>query len=377
MGLFSFLKGFSSKKQAEVKEIKLDELPQWADSLLKEASSKAESQLSEIKAAIEEQKSLMQENIKNLETAKLQNPKIPDRLLQIAEGNRKSYAQKARFFLSKVDFPDSLPALKDFFPAFSEELDHFGKSTVKSYHVLQEFFAQEAKLIALNIKEINILVEKAKSAASSPEMQRLQELKAFADSSLSKIKIKDSLTRQKALAESELQNLAKSISEKEKLVRELEEGEENRKLKELLKRKGIIEHEIKALEADQFHHFSVINAAMKKYERIALDHAPVSKYLEDPLNALLCDKEMKILKIVSGIRESIGNGSIDLRDKKKEKILHGLDIFEKASLEAFVSKSGELQEKLSSLESEISSAEILQKIRSAKEGLSQLQFRHE
>ena len=84
------------------------------------------------------------------------------------------------------------------------------KSTMKSYRVLQEFFAQETKPIALNIKEISDLVKRAKSSVESSDMSKLEALKALVESSNSKIKLKEKL--KDALSFKELSELLVFLS---------------------------------------------------------------------------------------------------------------------------------------------------------------------
>ena len=56
-------------------------------------------------------------------------------------------------------------------------MEFFGKNTLKSYRVLQEFFGDESRSIAENIRDIGKLIKYAKSILDDAKMDNIIELK--------------------------------------------------------------------------------------------------------------------------------------------------------------------------------------------------------
>jgi hypothetical protein len=372
MGVFDFLRQFSGKKKEElVKEIKLEELDAWADSMSKKDLENVNLSLASIRERICEEKEKMEENIRKLNDAKLKNPNIPERAKQMAEGNRKSYAQKAKTLLTLVNLPDEFDEIPEFFSSFNNALVYFGKSTLRSYHILQEFFGEETDAIAGNIRNLDGLVKKAKKTADGAGIDKVNELKNKINDMHKKIKRKEELKEKIKLIKEEQQEQMKSVDGKEASIRKIEEGGEYKKFTELVNKKETLKREIEEIENQLFHSFSVITAALKKYERLTLDYNLVANYLADPLKALLEDKQLKILVLLAKMRESIVAGKLELKDKKKDKILQGLDKLNRQYFEAFLSRYNEANKKLSELESEIEKAEVAKEVEALKEKLKQ------
>jgi len=111
--------------------------------------------IDQITNKIYDEKKKVNENLKKLENAKLQNPKIPERVKTIMEGNRSAFIKKVSFFFDNIDLKfnnhdEILKKCKD----IENEINSLGKGTARSYQVLNEFFAREAENVAINIKYI-------------------------------------------------------------------------------------------------------------------------------------------------------------------------------------------------------------------------------
>ena len=106
---------------------------------------------------------------------------------------------------------------------------------------------------------------------------------------------------------------------------------------------------------------------MKKYERLDLKNKWVGGYLNNSLEALLEDKELKILEIIGKIKEAIAKGELELKDKKKDKILQELDKLDKDYFNLFLSKYNELNKKYIELKSEIGKIDLIKELAQLKE----------
>ncbi|MBU0962765.1 MAG: hypothetical protein KKD48_02575 [Nanoarchaeota archaeon] len=367
MGIFDFLKQFSDEKK--VKEIKLDKLDSVIDSRLKKIFEDKGPEISGIKIRILKEKERLEENIQKLNKAELKNPNIPERAKQIGEGNRYIYIKKLNLLANKIDLPERSDEILAFCNSFDKDLDYFSESTARSYHILQEFFVEESGAIVINIRDLNILIKKLKKITEDSEIKNLNELKKKADEFQQKEKQKQIVEEKIRLEEEEIKKKNKKINEKEQKLTDIENGSGYKKFMELIDKKKLQEQEIEFIKKQCS--FSAIESSLKKYERLILDDKLVRKYLDNPLNALLEDKELKIVEVISKMKDSIINQELKLKEEKREKILKELDKFNRNYFEAFLSKYNELNKRLSKLESEIEKIRIIEEVARLKETIKQ------
>jgi hypothetical protein len=124
-------------------------------------------------------------------------------------------------------------------------------------------------------------------------------------------------------------------------------------LESMAERKVIIK-QLASIHASVRFPFTSIDAALKKYERIAIEDTKlITQYLNDPVIALQGDKERKILSIIQRVKASIEKGSLDFKDKKKEKMLAAIDAITEEQLGNFKSNLEKVQEDLATIERSI------------------------
>jgi len=367
MGILDLFRRFSTKKEEEVKEIELEQLGSWIDSRSKKALEKTNRELIHLRQKLAEERSELTENIQILKQAELKNPKIPERVKHILEGSRTTYIQKVTLFFEELTLPEEFDQLLEFCDAFDKNLEQLGKKTVKNYQILQEFFADKASAVSANIKHVHDIMQKVKKLIQDAGIQEGKEVKNEVIHVLQKIEKKQEMKEQLKRAEQELQKESKDIEDKEKKIKKLEEGNAYKNSVNLLNEKQAIQKEIQ----EKHDSFSIIEAALKKYERLTLDNTLVQKYLDNPVKALLQDKELKIVALLAKMKESILSGALELKAKKKEKILRELDKLNRGYFEAYVTRHNELHEKLKAIETEIRTMGIYEEIGELKQGLAQ------
>ncbi len=367
---FNFLKRFSSKKE-EIKEIKLEELDIYIDSLSKEIIKNKTLELDIIKQRISEEKTKLRKNIKRLEQAELKNNKIPDRAKQIMEGNRKVYIKRLTTLADKIDVPNDFSEILNFCSSFDGILDYLGRGTNRQFHVLQQFFVNETNNIATNIRNINNLVKKIRTLAENSKIDTIRGLKNKNDEIQQEVNQKDKYKEEIKIFSEKLEKQNKNIKEKQGKIKELEESNEYKRYIELIKKSEDLKQQIKEMREKALYPFSMIESALKKYERLTLEDRLVRAYLNDPLSALLKDNELKIVEVLKKMKESISKNELELKDKKKEKILLGVDKLNKVYFKIFLDRHEKLNNNLNEIKSEIEKAEIIKEINEMKSSLKE------
>jgi hypothetical protein len=350
-------------------KIKISELIAWIDSFREKALKDFRYDFSDINDAVENEKEKLIENIETLKNAELKNNKIPEREKQLMEGNRKIYLHKVERFLSEMDIPEDASRISEFCNRFNKLLDEFGESTVKNYYVLQQFFGNESERIAGNMHVISKNINKAKVLFEKSGIGDIDILKTKASELIKIIESKTAIEKDIARDKEEFKRLKKVIAEKEDSITKYENDAAYREYLNLLDEEKNIGKDISELNKELVHRFSVIDDALKKYEHVSENSKLIKKYLENSLDALIEDKDRKIYGIILGMKESVKNNEISLKEKAREKILSELEGMDKIYFGNFIEKYNVLIEKRARMIHEINNSEIMKKISEAKEEL--------
>ncbi|MBW2995405.1 hypothetical protein KY312_03555, partial [Candidatus Woesearchaeota archaeon] len=172
MGIFNWLgKVFPKKEQIEIL-VPFNDLEDWVDDNTEKIVSDNKVKVNEKFNEVLENKDELNQLLVNLKNAKLHNPNIEPRMLQFMSGNRDNYINQINFFVSNFPTMDD-----DFFAKFQDALNDLSKRTTRSYQILQEFFSDETRRIALKLREIDELSKSVHGLKTSGQMQKISEIK--------------------------------------------------------------------------------------------------------------------------------------------------------------------------------------------------------
>ena len=156
--MLNFIKKFFKKEEEIIERIAKEGLIKWFEERVKGLDSEIKEKRQALSKDISNKITAAREALKALEEAKLQNPNISVREKQFMEGNRKAYLQKTEHFFREVE--EIIEHEINFFVHhYKDYLDNFGKGTSRAYSILNEFFSNEARGIALRIKELDNIIE--------------------------------------------------------------------------------------------------------------------------------------------------------------------------------------------------------------------------
>lgn len=371
MGFFDFLKKSEEKEETkEVEKIRLSELGSWLEASSKQVFENVQFRLKEIKERVEEEKTFLKQNLAILENAELKNQNIGERAIQIMHGNRAIYLQKVEAFTAKINFPEDIVSISDFFIFFDKELENFDRAIGKNHLIMEEFFAEKASTISRSMRNIDKAVKDAKSAVENSDIGKVNEIK-------NKIIWAEGKIRGEAQTKEKIKSLEKVIKEGSKKIKEtenkislLKQEQEYKEITEALKDKEVFSQKLSETNSKLKHSFSEIESALKKYENLS-ENKLVRKYLEDSLSALLEDKELEILVIIEAIKTAIASSEITLKDKKKDKVTSELSKMNGEFFREFLTRRAELSNRLSENTAEIENSQILKEITEFEISLSQ------
>lgn len=318
MGWFSSV--FKKKEELQKAYVDIDDLQQWFE-------SRAEIRIENIKSSIKEDLDRINqfaEQIKSsskvLEEAKLRNDNMPERVIHIMEGNRKSYINSVNNFISRLQRPSAInySSVSEFVSQFEDNITSFAKASSKSYHILQEFFAHESGKIAQNVKDIDLTV-RSMLDNEYKKINTIMENIAKANDLLKKketaeIMIKDH-QRERA-------DLIRDIESAKKGIEDLKKTKEYRFFLETERSKDQLSRQMKDVEKRIFELFAPLDRPLRKFAKISAEgEAIINSYSESAFNALLNDGEFSILGLLEKMRDVIEKGELELKDKAREKAI--------------------------------------------------------
>ena len=357
--MLEFIKKIFAKEEIKKESIPLNRLDKWYEEKKQNIYDNLNKEIKLFNDRIINDIEKTGENIVLLEKAKLKNPNISLREKQFMQGNRDAYIKKTGLFLKQIELPKDINSVKDFFTNFNNNIENFSKATAKPYHILQEFFANEASKIASNIGNIDRHVRELRKKISDVNLDSVEEIKEKIKNINNNIEKKNKNNNDLKKDKAKLENLDKSINELKKKSKELEESKEYKGLLKLKEEKQKISDELNEHNENLNHSFSVLERALRKYSRIVLeDEKLVIAYVEKPILALRKDSELKIIKILEGMESSILNNTIDLKEKKKKKTLEEIKKNDKAFFESFLKKYTDLINKIAEVDKKIVTSKV-------------------
>src|SRR3989344_5384136 len=102
--MLKFIKNLFAKQEIQEEKIGIDGLNGWLDAKTKPMLNDLDIKINETIEKINDEKGKSDENLKTLENAQLQNPKIPERVKAIMQGNREGFIKRVSLFFNNIDF---------------------------------------------------------------------------------------------------------------------------------------------------------------------------------------------------------------------------------------------------------------------------------
>jgi len=366
--MLEFIRKIFKSEEPETKQvtgIELQNLEGWAREKSKPTTEEIKIRTDEILMKIDEELQRTRFNVEILENAKLQNPNIPFRAKQYMEGNRKSYAKSVNSFLGNLEINNrDYFYLVNFCKEFELMLNDLHSGTLRSYTILQEFFANETNKIAQNIKNFDNFFKELNSVLKDGRMVAI-------DSAIEKIRGLKAKAKQKINLDIELKDAEASVmlakEEKDSLMAEImnfDRGEEHNEFLRLNeerkdKTKSFYEDENRIIQS-----FSVLERPLRKYSHVAFEHEEiVLDYLKDPISTLADDKGMKILEILKNLENLLNENKVQIDDRKKEKALEETKKLSKEFIEQFMKKYFSFKAEIEGIDSKIKSSGVAEKLK--------------
>ena len=380
--MLEFLKKIFKNEEQEQKqahEISLHNAKEWLGEKAKPLSEEIRQNTESILMKVDEEAQKTRFNLEVLENAKLQNPNIPFRAKQYMEGNRKAYIKSVNSFLGHMEINNKdYFYLLEFCKKFDDLLDELNKGTIRSYMILQEFFANETGKIAMNLKNFDSLFRQLKSVLKDEKMVAVNGMKERAAELESK-------TKQRINIDIDLKNAEASVkiagSEKDSIMESIAKFSQSEEHNNFIRLKEERKSKEKAFYEKQdivLQSFAVLDRPLRKYSHIAFEHEEiVLDYLKDPIGALADDKEMKLASILANLEKMLQENKIQIDDRKKEKTIEEIKKLSREFITDFVKNHNSFRSEIEELDNKIKATGVNEKMKEFNRKLEETNLRIE
>lgn len=365
------------KKKEERVKVKEDSLEQWFGKQEQEFFKDMFDLIRAKREGLKESITGIETALKALEAAQLKNKKIPERAYHAMQGNRNFYVSRMRQFIQGLDFPKGPQELMNYCDGFAERTTSLGKSTMKSYYVLQEFFANESSKVAQGLKQLESSVKGIGDSIRSSKFPKMMMLRAKIKEYQQQKDRYASLKGMQEKAEAELKGLRKEMETDEKDRHEIATSKAMEECALLEQNVKSMAGRVKDMELELQSKFSPLEAAMKKYERMTLKDSLIRRYLESPVMALLSDSDFFIAPELEKMGQAIGQGKLELKDKKKEKSLAAIKALPRGDLVDFVGHYKGVEDELKQFQQKLKGCQVIKDLNAVIDHIGELKMKEE
>ncbi|MBW3016083.1 hypothetical protein KY309_00550 [Candidatus Woesearchaeota archaeon] len=327
----------------------LEEVKNW---LQEELEKHEKQQQDTIKAAEQEMPDLLisaKEETENLEKAELRNPNVPERAKHYMQGNREQFIKLTNKFLENLFIPKDETDTSQLNLLFHQ----YAQNITRPSAILTEFFGEEVKKIRGALAKIEEkIVEIRKIQTQKQEIEKIKE----------KIQTIENIEKEqeeiKKQKEEYQEKLQQATNKRETLKKEKEEftsRPEYLKIKEDIvssaKERQEAEQEITGL-------FLALSDPIKKYAH-KTKNAKIAKYAEQPLDALIKDYSLSILKHKKELENAITKGELELKPERTQKALEALKQLTKEKLSEMIHRYAKAKKREADVHNDVADRPVM------------------
>ena len=373
--MFEKIKSFFSAPEPE--KIELDEkgLRDWLDKEIKGKTETFKTRLKEIEKEIEDLKKSVLEKLDELEGKKIEDVRVPVRIKNKFEGNKISFRKNIEYFFPKLPSLKGDEDLRLVKENLDKILDELNKVNHKPALVLKNFFSNEVMEIGNNIKSIENCYKKAMEAHEGLNLGILKQARENLNEYYNeKERIKQHNKNINQL-EKELENLEKENKKIKNEIKNLENNSEYKKLLGLINEKESIEKKIRQEKEEVRNYFSTLGQAIKKFSRSSLDEEVGNSFSESIDDTFLLFDKKRIIDFLKSLQSSLEKGSLELKEKKREKSILFLKKLDPEYIETFKAQVSNLEKRKDEIEKIIDDNDLLNEHAELNNKLEQLEHR--
>ena len=324
--MFDFIKKFfKTEEEKKPETVARKDLARWFEDKSAPMLENVHSDIKQLSDDIGGNVAKTKEHLEKLEKAQLKNKNIPPKEMQIMEGNRKGYITAIGIFLHGLRVPTELDAVLEFSKKLDIKLDQLSKSTNRNFHVLQHFFANESRNVAIEIKKIENRVKDFLKKLENENINTINGTKADISVLLDKQKAGKQLAEEKKMLQEDIENLEREGKEAFDSIEKIKASKAYKELASLKERLADEQKKYESISTTLKNYFLTIEHPLKKFGKVTLEEALLQSYLLDPAKALIGDEKLGIISIFESFLRNVNEGKLNIKDRQRQKVLETAD----------------------------------------------------
>lgn len=324
--MLSIIKRFFQKRE----KLSFEDIDDWLIEQINEREEKKSTILKEFNEEIKAKLETFPEHIQSLKEAKYDKPVEPKVM--------NSIHQNREIFITKLD-----KLIQSNSEEIKTKLQQFMENTEKLVYTIKHLYFDQMSNILEDLKSIADMVKFLDSKIERLDLDKYNDLRDEIKNYYSDIKKKEEL----GLAITENSEKLKELKSKfERLKEGLKKHKSSNSAKgynELMLNKEELSNKLSSLELTFNTEFSVLETALRKYSKLALNQVIILDYLRSPIKTLVNDKDLKIVAILGNVASKVDR--LNLKDKKKEKTLESIEYFNRDKFYKFITDYETLKNK--------------------------------
>jgi len=341
--MFKFLKSIFVTKEITKEEVALINLLIWFNEKADAHFASSKDLLFDNYGYLNAELANINNTVSELASAQIDDEeKVEARVKQIVLSQRTNFIRAmtvfTRDFGSKVPKDFTYNSALSFCNEANIELDNLSKSTIKSFYTAQHLFHTYVERIGKSIANLSGYVNKVRNELKAKEAEKLSALKTNIQDLLEKNASKDKLIAALTQKQLELQDLEKQKLQVENKLVDLQKSKVYNDYLRCNDETEFAKKNLAAAQDEITSFFEPLTRAFKKFAHITvIEQKLIAKYAESPIDALKEDasntnSKFKILSVLENLEKNITAGSVELKDKEKEKALARIKEMNKETL---------------------------------------------
>ena len=284
-----------------------------------------------------------------LENAELRNPNIPERAKHYMTGNREQFLKLTARFIENLFVPKEGPDFSQLDLLFHQ----YAQNTSRPAVILSEFFGEEVKNVRSSLSEIEKIIHDIKTLQSANE--HLEEIADIIKRIHNTKTERETLEKQREDFEAQLHQLTNKREilkkEKEAFTTKPDYLAVKEDLLGTAKERQEAEQDITGL-------FLPLSDPIKKYAH-TIKNDKLAKYAENPVEALIKDYTLGILKHITPLIDAIMRNELDLKPEKTQKALEALKQMNKERLSAMIHRYAKAKKREADIHHDVAQRPIM------------------
>ena len=371
--MFNFFKKWKKK---ETITVHFSEIGEWFEEQVKPIEEDMKTTLQEGVRDLGEALDHVKRSLQQLEEAPLKEADtIQQRVKTLVMGHRTNYLRLLHIFLEKTSLPEpTAPALIAFIEQLEKDLNTFTKDSSKSYYAVQHLYADNVAVVAQALQQLAKMHTNIKQHIDDSKIaviDRVRKKLKKANDMVKQIQRLESFIVEK---DKDLQQVDEDFKTQEISYSDLKNREDFTSLQKLRAERDTLEQQKVGFQSKVLDIFAPLSSIFRKYARITLDHEKlVEQYAAGPFEALLGDNQLDVLSILGHMKDQLRSGSLDIKDKKKDRALECITQIDRDTLENLLREYHFLQQRINEIEKKISENTIENELSDMQRSLAEIQ----